>query len=43
MAVIRGKHGGGGAAGGGEDAAARKGRKMTMEERLRFAQVRAAP
>jgi hypothetical protein len=37
MAVIRGK--GAGAAHAGEDAAVKKGRKMTMEERLRYAQV----
>ncbi len=37
MAVIRGK--GAGAAPAGEDAAVKKGRKMTMEERLRYAQV----
>ncbi len=37
LAVIRGK--GAGAANAGEDAAGRKGRKMIMEERLRYAQV----
>jgi hypothetical protein len=37
LAVIRGK--GASAAQAGEDAAVKKGRKMTMEERLRYAQV----